>query len=307
MKAEENKNRDIDVLCVGHACYDLIFTVDRHLGSDEKGFASNLIRCGGGPAANAAFAVVRLGYQAGFLGYLGNDTYGEKHLQELNQVGVNTELIVWGNSPTPLAVILIKPNGDRTVINYKKDTRILKINQIENPVPWQPKVILFDGHEPDISLAILDFARRQHIPTILDAGSVHEGTERLLSKVDFVIASEKFSRDFTQKKDEIHALEVFEGNVACVVITLGERGLVWKNRKGQGKMDAFNVEVLDTTGAGDAFHGGFAVGLASGMKWEKLLRFASAVGALCCTKVGARLGMPTWKEVKRLLSNERRK
>jgi len=82
-----------------------------------------------------------------------------------------------------------------------------------------------------------------------------------------------------------------------VVVTLGERGLVWQRGSERGQMDAFVVDTVDTTGAGDAFHGAFTAGLAAGMEWESLLRFASAVGALCCTKQGGRVGIPTLNEV----------
>lgn len=291
------KIKHLDVLCIGHACYDLIFMVTHHFRSDEKGFASKLFCSGGGPAANAAYAVARLGLKAGFIGYLGKDAYGKKHLQEFSHVGVNTDLCVQGDFPTPLAVILVKPNGDRTVINYKKATPLLKRSQIENPIPFRPKVILFDGHEPEISLALLEFARRHHILTVLDAGSVHKGTELLLQSVDYVVGSEKFCMDFTGKKNVKSAINKLSNIVPRVVITLGKHGLIWKNREGRGIMKSLQVDVLDTTGAGDAFHGGFAAGLVNEMAWEDLLEFASRVAALCCTKVGARLGMPTLKEV----------
>ena len=85
-------------------------------------FADNLVGCGGGPAANAAIAVSRLGYKAAFAGYLGQDLYGEMHHQELMDHHVNTQLVVRDSSPTPLSTVLVKPDGKRALINYKGST-----------------------------------------------------------------------------------------------------------------------------------------------------------------------------------------
>ena len=82
----------------------------------------------------------------------------------------------------------------------------------------------------------------------------------------------------------------------AVVITLGERGLIWKRRQERGVLPAFPVTAIDTTGAGDAFHGAFAVAISSEINWLDVLRYASAAGALCCTKIGARSGLPSREE-----------
>ncbi|NOT85392.1 MAG: hypothetical protein HOP02_11570 [Methylococcaceae bacterium] len=139
----------IDVLCVGHAAYDLIFSVAQHPGVDEKIVATAFSEAGGGPAANAAVAVARLGYQAAFAGFLGEDVYGEKHWQELRQNGVDTRWIIRGTTPTPLSAIIVKPDGKRALINYKGACKALAADSIDFS-SIQPKVILFDGHEPYI-------------------------------------------------------------------------------------------------------------------------------------------------------------
>jgi sulfofructose kinase len=109
---------DVDVLCVGHASYDFVFAVDHHPKADEKTFAEKFISCGGGPAANAAVTVSRLGFKSAFAGYLGNEYFGQRHLEEFSQAAVNTDLIVRGDSPTPVSTILAKPDGQRTLVNY---------------------------------------------------------------------------------------------------------------------------------------------------------------------------------------------
>ncbi|HEY8037877.1 MAG TPA: PfkB family carbohydrate kinase [Methylobacter sp.] len=284
---------NIDVLCVGHASYDLIFSVNRHPGADEKIVADGLLSCGGGPAANAAVCVSKLGLTSAFAGYLGCDLYGDKHFQELNDCGVNTQLIVRGPSPTPLSAILVSQDGKRCLINYKGDTQALQADALDF-ADIQAKVILFDGHEPFISLPLAEKARQCHIPTVLDAGSVHEGTLALISRVDYLVCSEKFAIQYAG--NEHKALSQLAELAPVVVITLGARGLIWQRGNEQGAIPAYPVTPVDTTGAGDAFHGAFAAALAIGMDWQTLLRYAGAAGTLCCMKMGARLGLPSQKE-----------
>ncbi|MEQ1528979.1 MAG: PfkB family carbohydrate kinase [Methylococcales bacterium] len=290
----------VDVLCVGHACYDLIFSVRHHPGADEKIFADSLLDCGGGPAANAAVAVAKLGLSAAFAGYLGQDFYGEKHNQELRAQGVNTDLIVRGASPTPLSTVIVKPDGSRALINYKGDTKALPATAVDFSI-IQPKVMLFDGHEPHLSLAVLERSRSAGIPTVLDAGSVHEGTLALMNKVDYLACSEKFAKQFAG--DVKTALAKLSVIAPVVVITLSEHGLLWQRGQEQGGLEAFTVNAIDSTGAGDAFHGAFAAALAVDMSWLDLLRYASAAGALCCTKIGARPGLPDREEVENFIGS----
>jgi len=284
---------NIDVLCVGQASYDLIFSVSHHPGADEKIVADGLLSCGGGPAANAAVCVSKLGLSSAFAGYLEHDIYGIKHFQELNDSGVNTQLIIRGDAPTPLSAILVTPDGKRCLINYRGDTQALAADALDFS-DVQAKVILFDGHEPLISLPLAEKARQDKIPTILDAGSVHEGTLALMNKVDYLVCSEKFA---SQHAGNVHqALSQLAELAPVVVITLGEKGLIWQRGHEQGSVPAYPVTPIDTTGAGDAFHGAFAAGLALGLDWQTLLRYASAAGALCSMKMGARLGLPSREE-----------
>lgn len=290
----------IDVLCIGHAAYDITLQVPYHPGEDEKCFADSRVECGGGPAANAAVTVARLGGRSAFAGYLGNDLYGERHFRELADKGVNTDLLARGDYPTPLSIILVKPDGRRTVINHKNQTPPL--THLPRQLPsWQIGAILFDGHEPDISLPLAEYAKSHGVPMLLDAGSVHRGTLMLAPRVDFLIASAKFAREFTGKADPEAALPGLAALAPEAIITLGERGLLWKRGEESGSYPAFAVEAIDTTGAGDAFHGAFALGVARKFGFPQLLQFASAAAALTCTKLGARKGIPGAEEVERFL------
>jgi len=284
---------NIDVLCVGHASYDLVFSVAHHPAEDEKISAEGFVGCGGGPAANAAVTVAKLGFKTAFAGYLGQDIYGEKHYQELLESGVYTDLVIRGSSPTPLSVVFVKPDGKRALINYKGETRPLSSGTIDFS-SVTPKVVLFDGHEPHLPSSLLKRTNSEDIPTVLDAGSVHEGTLALIKEVDYLVCSEKFARQFAG--DEDTALASLAEFSPAVVITLGERGLIWRCGQERGALSAFPVNAIDTTGAGDAFHGAFAAAVSLRMNWLDVLRYASAAGSLCCTKMGARPGLPSQEE-----------
>ena len=157
--------------------------------------------------------------------------------------------------------------------------------------------MLFDGHQQQLSQRLAEQARRSGALTVLDAGSLHAGTRLLAGVVDYVVASEKFARQFSGQKDVFIAAGQLRRPGTTVVITQGAAGLAWQSGTDSGRLPAFEIDALDTTGAGDAFHGAFAAGLAAGMPWQPLLRYARAAAALCCAKFGARLGMPTASEV----------
>ena len=288
--------KKVDVLCVGIAAYDLTLALSHHPLPDDKTNADTLISCGGGPAANAAVTVARLGCTSAYAGYIGNDLYGDNLIKEFDFDGVVTDFIVRGGSPTSLSIVLVKPDGTRSIVHYRGLKERLPTGSVDFST-IEPAVILFDGHEPDISLSLVKEARAKGIRTILDAGSVHRGTKELLPLVDYCVCSEKFAGDFTGETDEVHAVEKLFEYCSNVIITLGERGLIWKSKSGEGTLPAFNVDVVDTTGAGDVFHGAFAACIAANRQWDYTLKISSAAAALCCTKMSARGGIPNKEAV----------
>jgi sulfofructose kinase len=294
----------IDVLCVGATSYDFVFRVDHHPEPDEKTSADAFISCGGGPAANASIMISRMGLKAAFAGYLGSDLFGRLHLEELQAAGVNTDLVVRGEYPTPVSGVFVKPSGDRSLVNYRSVDAILNLASIDIS-DMHPQVILFDGHEPELSLVLLREARARGIKTVLDAGSLNRGTALLFDKVDYPVCSERFAYDFTGAAFPDSAIDRLISHARCVVITLGRTGLIWRNAGGEGRIPAFPVEAVDTTGAGDVFHGAFAGSLAIGKKWEEILLYSSAAAALCCSRFGARTGIPEGVEVDRFLRDFR--
>jgi sulfofructose kinase len=259
----------VDVLCAGFACHDLVFDVPAHPGPDEKIRATALLNCGGGLASNGAVTAARLGCRTAFVGYVGADVYGDLHMREFQVDGVVTDWVVRGAEPTPLSAIIVKPDGQRTIVNYRGNS---------------------------------EGACAGHVPIVIDADALRPQTAELVALVDYVVASEHFALEYSGQTSVEAGLAKLAAVSPNVVVTLGERGLLWQRGAERGQLSAFPVNAVDTTGAGDAFHGAFAAGLALGMEWDELLRYASAVGALCCTKVGGRVGIPMAQAVREFLA-----
>jgi len=290
----------LDVLSIGHAAYDITMAVAHHPETDEKMRADALDLAGGGPAANAAVCIARLGGSASFCGYLGRDIFGDAHVREFEREGVDGSLIVRGEHPSPVSQVLAKPDGSRSVVNYKGNTPWLPGDAVDC-ADISAKAVLFDGHEPLLSGTAASWARERGIPSVLDAGSLQRGTRELAAKVDVLAASTRFASQYAETNDMNIALQRLAGLCSRVVITQGGGGLLWAENGQSGHVPAFKVPVVDSTGAGDAFHGALALAIARKMSWPEALRFASAVGALTCTRLGARTALPVAGAVAELL------
>lgn len=251
---------------------------------------------GGGPAANAAVTIARLGGSARFCGYLGNDAFGDAHLREFATHGVHADVLHRGDAPTPIAAVTIKPNGERSIIDYRAPSALAAEDTI-SLAKFPAKVLLVDGHQPLLSLALIEEARALGIPSILDAGSINDGTQLLYNKVDYLITSEKFAKHYSGEDDPRTALAALDGAAPLIACTWGVDGVYWQDQYDQHHIPAFDIETVDTTGAGDAFHGAFALGIAEGLKAKQNMRRACATGALTCLKSGARNALPTRKAV----------
>ncbi|EIQ00119.1 sugar kinase, ribokinase [Opitutaceae bacterium TAV1] len=290
----------IDVLCAGFACMDFSLTVPRHPAADEKLRAGSLGITGGGPAANAAVQVARLGGRTAFAGCVGHDLSGEQLRRAFADEGVGTSALVATLPQTPLAVILVKPDGRRSVVSHRETGACP-----EPPFP-PARVVLIDGHRPEWTAGLAAHARACPAPLVLDAGSLNDATRDAARVADHVVASEAFACAALDGAPPDEAgLEKLAARLsrpdATWVVTLGARGLVWRHEGKAGRLPAFRVRVADTNGAGDAFHGGYAFALACGLPFVEMLRFASATAALACTRPGGWPSLPRAEEVERCL------
>ena len=188
----------------------------------------------------------------------------------------------------------------KLVDGYPKEQDFYKNRRL-----WPTKMVHIDGLFPEASLAAVKAAKKAGVPVSVDAGSLREGMLELCAYSDFYIASSTFAEKLVGANRPIEACyKLAEYGPQVVGVTMGERGYVVLYNRKIIKKPAYRVKAVDTTGCGDAFHGAFAAGVSAGMDWQELLTYSSATGALCCTKKGGRLGMPTNEEVLKLIKKK---
>jgi sulfofructose kinase len=298
----------IDLLCVGHAAFDVCLFVDSFPAENSKCETEQLLESGGGPAANAAFLLSKWGNRCGFAGLIGDDGYGRRVRDEFKSVGTDVSLLESRpGHATPFSVILInKQNGSRTVVNRKIKSGVLRLDE-KAFEGMSPRVLLFDGHELAASLAALRAFPKAI--SILDAGSWREGTAELAGRVNYLAASERFARQATKRGD----LRSDSARHECtarlrkkfsttVIVTLGECGLMADEGTGCFHLPAYPAKTVDTTAAGDIFHGAFAHAVAHRMPFRNALQFSSMAASLSVRKPGGRASIPDLKTVEEELA-----
>lgn len=299
-----------EVLCIGHAALDLSAFVENFPKENTKSETHRSLESCGGPAANAAWLLSFWGLRCAFAGLVGDDVYGQRIRNEFLAVGTDVSLLeLRAGHPTPLSLILINQrNASRTIVNRKLPARFnLDIALLQ---PLSPKVLLFDGHELAASLAALEAF--PGAISILDAGSLREGTADLAGKVQYLAASERFALQVTGMTslcgDSSRRLciatlrERFAPSV--VIVTLGEHGLaVDDGNGGYRHLPAFPARAVDTTAAGDIFHGALAFAIARDFSLWEALRFAAMTASLSVQTPGGRSSIPSLAQVQEALKN----
>jgi sulfofructose kinase len=163
-----------------------------------------------------------------------------------------------------------------------------------------------DAHHPGGALQAAIWANEAGIPVVMDAGSFRSGSIEIADHADCLIVSQRFVHELTGQEDPVQGSHEFiesnRGRRALTAVTMGDRGCMYATREGVFQQPSFKVDVVDTTGAGDVFHGAFSFGLSRGWPYPKIIGFAAAVSALKCTKLGGRTGIPSYEEATRFLS-----
>lgn len=299
----------LEALCIGHAAWDVSVWVPEFPAENSKNEVQTLVECGGGPAANAACLLAQWGVHTAFAGVVGRDSTGERVGASLNAAGVDVSAVHTSeHCPTPVSVILVnEQTGSRTIINRSAPASArpaLDLDAVK--FDGSPRLLLFDGHERDASLRAME--RFPNAITILDAGSLREGTRVLAERVQFLVASERFAQQVANLpsldtaelwQQAITALHALNGRP--VVITLGEHGLIHGTADQWTHLPAFPATSVDTTGAGDIFHGAFAYGLLRALGWEYTLRLAAMAGACSVEQRGSSASIPARERVEAAL------
>jgi len=305
------------VLCVGHAVQDFIFRTPQLPHGAEKHRASGYCEAGGGPAATAAVTVVRLGGAARLVSRLGEDAVATTIRAELERYGVDCHhLRCFAGHQSSVSAVFVDDAGERLIVNHTDASLPTDPSWLESTVSLEGiDVVLADTRWPDGAIAMLMRARAAGLPAVLDADVPVPKTRSLLQSATHIAFSMAGLKDYSGCSDAMTDIEQALRQTAIRLkawccVTMGASGvLIVDARFDQSDITArtipaFPVKPVDTLGAGDVWHGAFALALAEGADEIAAVRAASAAAAIKVTRLGGRAGAPTRVERDSLLESK---
>lgn len=288
------------LVMAGISCIDHIWQVSQFPPSASRTHATSYRMQGGGPAATAAATAARLGAQVSLIAVHGQDVNGQAAQAELESFGVDCrQLIRLADRQTIVSGILVAPGGERYIFPYM-DGDVTDLPLPELSFVADSDCVLTDGRYPQLAEAVLKLAGQANIPVVGDFSKTENW--QLTQWVDYLIVSEECATEFLGRNDPevaLAAMKQFEGQL--VGVTLGEEGFLYEQQGRRRHLPALQVEVVDTTGAGDVFHGAYAYAVARRWDVDQCALFASVTAALKCTALGGRSGIPDLPTVLGLL------
>lgn len=293
------------ILCAGIAVQDIVMRVDHFPEPGAKVSASEFIVTGGGCAANAAVAVARLGGRAAFAGPLGgpDDSVSNRIVADLETDGIDCSGAARVNGGTAsVSLILIDAAGEKSIATRRGANLNAALPDDPRRLVAAADAVLVDNRFPEFVTMVCQAARARKIPVVIDLDHATAPEHPLLALGSHVVASTEALRGSTGLHDLGAGLKRLAETLSCfLAVTDGPNGVTWLEGGAIRHMPAYKVEVIDSLGAGDAFHGAFTLALAEGLGLEDAMRFASATAALKCTKFGGASGNPRRAEVEAFL------
>ncbi len=281
------------VVCVGMGFLDTRLCVARFPPLQRRESASRRWDALGGPATVGAVAVVRLGGTASFWGRRGNDAAGERIAALLDEQGVDTSGYRSFPGMSPTCEVFIPPDGDRYLFPYLGEGMPPEADWIPEEAVERAGAVLIDGRWPEGGLRVAELATARGIPIVHDMDQDRPEIWEIAECATHVIADE----DLATVHGGVKALlDRIDSLGAWGAVTLGEQGVAFQG----GRAPSFPVQVVDSTGAGDVFHGAFALAMAQGRSEFEAMRFGCAAGALHC-QFGR---VPNLTEVRNLLNED---
>ena len=302
-------NKPFDAAGFGLNAVDHLIVVPEYPAFDTKMRLLQHKQSAGGQTASAMVALRRLGLKTAYAGRFGSDPEGQFGFQSLKNDGVNVEFAeVIEGAQNQIAFITIDArSGERTIV-WDRDDR-LAYKREEAPVEFGPlgRVLHLDAHDPPACVRVAQAARETGAIISADIDNVYEGLPELLPLIDIMIGSKEFAGRVTGIADPRTAIVELKARYGCTItgMTVGAAGAVVY-------IDGTFIEsrgfaapggCRDTTGAGDAFHGGFLYGFLIGEDLETSLKLGNAVAAIKCSALGARTALPTKSELEEFLNN----
>lgn len=294
-----------DIVGIGAVVFDIFVSTEKPIIIDEKTNAEAIRFFGGGPCATSLVTASKLGASCSYLGAVGEGEQGHFLIDDFKRYGVDTSNIsVVNNADCMISIVLSeKETKTRTCIVQRNNLPKWSLTPNQKEEIKKAKIMLVDGNELDQAIEGVMIAKGNGVPVLYDAGSVYPGVERLLKLADILIPSETFALEYTKEsnpeKAAVSLYQQFHPNT--VVITLGADGGVCYDGRELRAFPSYPVKVVDTNGAGDVFHGAYAVARIQGLDAIQCCRFASAAAAIKCTKIGSRIAAPTKDELYRFI------
>ena len=292
-----------DVLGIGQNATDTLIELPRFPEfNSEVEFCSARVLAGG-QVATAVSACQQWSLKTRYIGKVGDDAAGELQRRELERVGVESRLIVVPDCLSQSSYILVdQATGERTIL-YRRDERLgLKPEDLRRDWVDSARLVHVDGHNALAGTLAGKWAREVGAVVTADLDHVYPGIDDLLAVLDYPVTSRSFPEHWTGETDLLRAMrrivERYGNRMICT--TLGRDGaLAWDGSR-FWYVPAYQVAAVDTTGAGDVFHGAFAYGLLQAWPTDRLLEFCCAAAGLNCTALGARGGIKSLEEIESL-------
>jgi sulfofructose kinase len=300
----------VDVVGVGLNAVDTIIRLPHFPAFNSKVEVSSSKFYPGGQVATALVACQRWGLTTRYIGRIGDDFAGRVHREEFAREGVEAHLAEVADCESQLSYILVdETSGERTVL-WKRDSR-LDIQPAELVTEWieRARLLHVDGHPTAPAIAAARIARRAGIPMMADLDNLYPGVEVLLEQIDFLISSREFPERVTRIPELVRSLPELKRRFNCklVAATMGSEGVLAWDGNSFHYCPSFEVNPVDTTGAGDIFHAGFAYAFLNSMPLDAALEFSSAAAALNCLAPGARGAIQQLKVIHELIKTGSRR
>ncbi|MCL4793748.1 MAG: ribokinase [Bryobacteraceae bacterium] len=246
----------------------------------------------GGQVASALVCCAKLGLRTKYIGTIGDDHRGQVQIESLRGTGINLDHVQMrpGCGNQSAYILIDQSTGERTVFWSRPDCLRITPEEITEDQIACAKLLHIDGHDTPAVAHAARIARRHNIPVTVDVDTIYKGFEDVLPNVDYLITSSEFPERWTGEADPIKALTLLQDTykMRVAAMTLGAHGALARVDQRFHYSPAFVVNCLDTTGAGDVFHGAFCYAAVKGFPIEEALEFSNAMAALNCTALGAR-------------------
>jgi sulfofructose kinase len=288
---------------LGYCTYDILAIVPDLPGFDDLKMVhlADLAQDGGGQVGTALTALARLGLSTGYVGILGDDSEGRWLRERFIDSGVDiSRLRVRADVGTNICLLLVEQATARRAILCHQRTQppALTLDEADRDYVQAARVLHLDGQFMPAAIQAAYWAKEAQVSVCFDGNHPRPGLSELLPMVDWLVVAETFPTAYTGNPDARAAAdELLELGADVVVVTEGHRGCSVHTGTEQFRVPALDVQAIDSTGAGDAFHGAFIYALLQGWHLRRAAAFANAAAALNCLTLGGRRGLPALPQV----------